>query len=186
VPRARFVTPAILSRAMLDLVGSDRDRRRRFFGLTTVSTTTTNARYVQHYNETFGDRITRTESPNSSYDAFYLLAYASYALAPDEPPTGANLARAIARLVPPGTPVDVGPSHIFEGFSALRAGKHVDLNGATGKLDFDLSTGDAPVDHAILCPNVDERGRAFDSIESGLVYEAATKKLVGALRCPDS
>ena len=58
------------------------------FSLTTVSTTPANARFVARYNEAFGDGVTRTFSPNSSYDAFYLVAYATYALG-DAPVTGA-------------------------------------------------------------------------------------------------
>lgn len=60
----------------------------------------------------------------------------------------------------------------------------IDLTGATGKLDFDLATGEAPFDQAILCVGIDARGRASEGIESGLVYAADAKRLVGALRCP--
>ena len=33
-----------------------------------------------HYNEVFPKKVTRSVAPNSSYDAFYVLAYATYAL----------------------------------------------------------------------------------------------------------
>ena len=45
-----------------------------------------------------------------------------------------------------------------------------------------LSPGDH--DYAILCLGVSERGIAEGSVESGLVYEAGSKKLVGKLHCP--
>jgi len=181
--RPRYVKPSALSPAILSFVGKNADRRHRFLSLTSVSTTAANARFVSRYNETFSEGITRTFSPNSSYDAFYVVAYATYALG-DQPVTGASLARAIGRLVPPGRAVDVGPSGIFDALNTLAAGSNIDLHGATGRLDFDLETGDAAVDLAILCINADAQGMAFDNVESGLVYDAAANKLRGALHCP--
>ncbi len=181
--RPTYVTMTVLTPEVFRFVGTDGARRRRFFGLTPVSTTPVNARFVMHYNEVYKERITRTVSPNSSYDAFYLLAYATYALG-DKPVTGTSLSAAVSRLVPPGKPVEVGPTRIFEAFSALRGGGNIDLTGAMSKLDFDLATGESPVDHALLCVNVDEGKRAFDSVESGLVYVASTGKLEGTMRCP--
>jgi serine/threonine protein kinase len=181
--RPTYLTMTVLTPEVFRFAGSDPSRRRRFFGLTTVSTTPTNARFVMHYNEAFREKITRTISPNSSYDAFYVLAYATHALG-DAPITGTSLASAIPRLLPPGKSIEVGPPGIFEAFTTLRSGQNVDLLGATGKLDFDLTTGDPPVDQAVLCVAVDESKRAFDSVESGLVYRASTAKLEGTLRCP--
>jgi hypothetical protein len=127
--------------------------------------------------------LTPTTAPQPSYDAFYILAYATYALG-DEPITGPALSRAIGRLLPPGRELDVGPSHIFEGLQTLRSGGNLDLVGAMGSLDFDPSTGEAPVDYAILCCGVDADGRASGSVESGLIYETRSAKLTGTMRCP--
>ncbi len=181
--RPTYVTMTVLTPEVFRFVAKDASRRRRFFGLTTVSTTPANARFVMHYNEVFREKITRTISPNASYDAFYLLAYAAYALG-DERVTGPSLAAEVARLVPPGKPVEVGPTNIFDAFTTLRSGQNIDLNGATGSLDFDLTTGDPPVNQAVLCVNVDEAKNAYDSVESGLVYTARGGKLEGAMRCP--
>jgi serine/threonine-protein kinase len=164
-------------------VGSSADRRRRMFGLTMASNTPTNARLVMHYNQTFHADITRTLSPNTAYDAFYMLAYAVYALG-DQPATGSNIARAFSRLLPPGKPIEVGPSNIFDAFNTLRAGQNIDLVGSSGSLDFDTTTGQAPTDDVILCVGVDDKGNASESVESGLVYDATAKKLVGKLHCP--
>jgi serine/threonine protein kinase/ABC-type branched-subunit amino acid transport system substrate-binding protein len=182
--RPTYASLALLTPELLEFIGTSTDRRRRLFGVTTVSTTPPNARFVMHYNEVFSDKITRTISPNSTYDAFYLLAYASYALDPDERPTGPALARAFARLVPPGRPIDVGQSGIFDAFAALRGGQNVDLNGATGAMDFDLATGEAPFDQAIVCAAVDEQGKAYDGVESGMVWAAKTRRLEGTMKCP--
>ena len=97
-------------------------------------------------------------------------------------PTGPNVARVFARLLPPGASVDVGPADIFDAYRALADGKSIDLQGAIGRLDFVGDSGEAPVDMAIPC--VKRRPRAFDTLASGLVYRGATKKLVGAMRCP--
>jgi serine/threonine-protein kinase len=182
--RPRYASLALLPRELFDYIGTSKDLRRRFFGVTPLSTTASNARFVMHYNETFDDEVTRTIAPNTSYDAFYLLAYATYALGRHEAVTGPALARGITRLLPPGKPVDVGLSGIFDAYATLRAGGRIDLQGATGKLDFDPATGEAPFDHAILCVGVDDHGRAFDGVESGLVYSAASKRLEGKMSCP--
>jgi serine/threonine protein kinase len=182
--RPRYVSIAQFPRELLDFVGASRARRGRFFGITPVASTPANARLVTHYNEVFPTKITRTFSPNASYDAFYLLAYASYAIPPDEAVTGERLARAIGKLVPPGRPIEVGIAGIFDAYAALSKNESIDLTGATGNLDFDLAAGEAAFDQAILCVGVDDHGKASEGIESGLVYSATWKQLAGAMRCP--
>jgi hypothetical protein len=145
--------------------------------------TAANARLVMHYNETASKPVTEADAPNSSYDAFYVLAYATYALG-DRPVTGATLARSIESLLPPGKPIDVGPSGIFDAYTSLRRGDRIDLNGAFGSLDFDPATGEVPFKHAIECAGIDERGRADHGVESGLVYASDGDRLEGTLRCP--
>jgi serine/threonine-protein kinase len=182
-PRPRYLKTAPFKHAVHEFIGTNADLRRRFLSLTTVSTTAANARFVARYNEAYGDTVTRTISPNSSYDAFYVIAYALYAIG-DAPVTGTALAAAIPRLTPPGATIDVGPSGIFDAINKLAAGGRVDLNGATGPLDFDPATGDARVDLAVLCVNVDAQGAAADNRESGLVFDATSGALRGAMRCP--
>jgi hypothetical protein len=183
-PRPRYASVALLTAAMLEFIGTNDDRRRRIFGVTPVSATPANARLVMHYNETFEDRITRTYAPNTIYDGFYLLALSSFTLQPGEPPTGTNLALGFAKLMPPGRRIEVGLTGIFDSYTTLRSGQHVDLVGATGDMDFDLATGEAPFDYAILCAGLDVDGKVLDGIESGLVYSAATGKLTGTMKCP--
>jgi branched-chain amino acid transport system substrate-binding protein len=180
--RPTYLLNTIFVQSMLDFLGNDSDRRRRLFGLTTVSTTNANARLVFHYNETFPEAITRTVSPNTTYDAAYLVAYATYSLG-GAPVTGDALARAIGRFIPPGTPVDVGPSGISGTYNALARGEGIDLNGTTGPLDFDLTTGEAPVALAIVCGDVDGKGNVVGNAESGLVYSAQSGLLEGELSC---
>jgi ABC-type branched-subunit amino acid transport system substrate-binding protein len=182
--RPRYVKATGLLPILLEFIGAKAELRRRFFSLTNVSTTAANARLVARYRSAYAEPVvTRTFSPNSSYDAFYLVAYAAYALR-DEPVTGTALARAVARLLPPGRAVDVGPSGIFDALNSLSSGAHIDLNGATGPLDFDLDTGDAPVDLAVLCVKANASGDADETVESGLVYDATAGVLRGTMRCP--
>jgi serine/threonine-protein kinase len=181
--RPVYLKPAVFGAPITTFVGKSRERRHRFFGMTSMSSSVANARFVARYNEAYADQATRTFSPNSSYDAFYLLAYATFA-AGEGAVTGSALARAFPRLIPPGEAVDVGPEGVFQAYDALSSGRNIDLNGATGSLDFDVGTGEAPVDLAVLCLGVDSRGAATDSIESGVVFDATTRALRGAMVCP--
>jgi serine/threonine protein kinase len=181
--RPTYLTESGLS-SSATFAGNDAARRHRFFAATNVSTTMTNADLVLRYNMAFPrEPIIRTEAPQPSYDAFYLLAYATYALG-DERVTGPALSRAFERLSSPGRRVDVGPGSIYDAFGALRAGDPIDLVGAIGSLDFDRATGEAPIDYAIVCLGTDDTGASSSSVDSGLVYDATTKKLSGVLRCP--
>jgi hypothetical protein len=182
--RPVYVTGQGLPPELMSFVGRDPAKRHRFFAATNLSTTRTNGKLVLRYNLAFPQQpIVRTEAPQPSYDAFYALAYATYSLG-EASVTGPALSRALGQLVPPGPKIDVGSTQIFEGFKALRSSGRIDLNGAIGSLDFDPSTGDAPIDYSIICPGVDDTGQAFATVESGLVYDAHAKALVGTLRCP--
>ena len=68
--------------------------------------------------------------------------------------------------------------------ATLRRGGTIDLNGSLGSLDFDLATGEAKVDQALLCAALDDEGKAADSIESGVLFKSAEDKLEGSLKCP--
>jgi hypothetical protein len=183
-PRPTYVTIADFEDEVAAFAGSDPARRRRFFGMTNASLTMTNAQLVLHYNQAHPSApVTRTSAPQPSYDAFYMLAYAVHALG-NAPVTGPGLSSAFGRLMPPATRIDVGPSGIFEAFQTLRSGGRVDLNGAIGSLDFDPATGEAPIDYAILCLGMSDRGSAQGSVEAGLVYDAGRRALTGKLRCP--
>ena len=183
--RPSYVNFALIGANLLEFVGTDASRRHRVFGVWPVSTTEANTRFVARYREIFPeDNVARTNAPSTTYDSFYLLAYATYAVPPGEPVTGAVLSRAFARLVPPGRKVEVGLGGIFDAYGELTAGRNVDLVGATGPLDFDLATGEAEVDQAIMCVSFDAAGRAASGVESGLVYSAVAHKLAGKMKCP--
>ena len=133
---------------------------------------------IAHYRERFPSSDARELSP-SPYDAFYVLAYAAIALG-DQPITGRALAGAISRLVPPGEAVDVGPGGIYPALKVLARGDNIDLRGTLMTLDFDPETGDATADFAVFC--VDPTGARRR--ENGVIFDASTRRLIGADRCP--
>jgi serine/threonine-protein kinase len=167
---------------MVRLVGTNAERRHRFFGLAPPSTTLANARMTMRYNEVFpSEPVTPGSSPGASYDAFYLLAYAAIASGGR---TGTELAGGIGQLVPPGVPIDVGATQILQAVEALRTAKRFDLDGIMTRMDFDLQTGESKGDLVVTCFGVDDAGRARDSVDSGLRYDARTGQLTGSLSCP--
>ncbi len=178
-----FFVAANSSTSVFDeYIGTDAARRRRVFAIDSVSSTGENAHFVFRYNGAYEPAVSRWANPASSYDAFYMLAYASVALG-SGPLDGAALARAIPRLLPPGVPTEVGPNGVLQAVSALTSGASIDLRGAASALDFNVATGEASVDLALLCPDVDGAGQAAGDIESGLVYRSATGRVDGQLKC---
>jgi branched-chain amino acid transport system substrate-binding protein len=104
-----------------------------------------------------------------AYDATYLLAYSAASLGA-MPITGASLAQGMGALVPQGAPIAVGESQINPAFSTLTTG-HIDFDGASGPLDFNLTTGEAPSDIQVWCvPLVG--GKPGDPINTPAYYLA--------------
>jgi serine/threonine-protein kinase len=170
--------------SLAPMIGASAERRRRVFAVTPPSNEAPTARFVLRYNEAHPDApVTGYVNPAGSYDAVYLLAYAAFSLG-TAAVDGPSLGRAFARLVPPGDPLEVGPNGVFDGISALASGRSLDLRGASSALDFDLATGEARVDFALVCPDVDARGRASGDRESGIFYRTAQGTVDGTLRCP--
>ena len=183
-PRPTYVVGNDSLAAFAPYLSKSIDRRRRLFAIESVSTSAANTRFVMRYNDGHDAHVQLTLNPSSSYDGFYLLAYAAFALR-DEAVTGPALARAFGRLLPPGTRIEVGPTQVFDGLRALAGGGHIDLEGAATGLDFDLATGEAPADFALLCAGVDADGIATGvDVESGVVFHATTQRVEGTPRCP--
>ncbi len=170
--------------AFFTWLGRDAELRHRFIGIAAPANTATNARFTTRYNQAYPEAVTTTNlSPAAPYDAFYLVAYAAF-VAGDGPVRGTDLARSIASLLSPGKRIEVGPTAILDAVATLRAGGHVDLNGAGGPLDFDLATGESPADFVFVCPGRDAKGNADAEVESGLSFASADHALRGTMRCP--
>jgi hypothetical protein len=148
-----------------------------------VSSQTSNARFVMRFDAVYPGVANRTLNGGASYDAFYASAYAIFSLGAAAI-TGPSMARAFGRLGPPGAHVEVGPSGVLDALSSLARGDKVDLEGASGALDFVAATGEVAVDAALVCSGVDDSGLAQGDVESGLVYRARDQKIEGAMRCP--
>ena len=183
-PRPYWVSVSpLVGDSFFAFLGTNVERRRRFFGITTPETSPANAQLAMHYSSELGDKVTVNDTPASAYDAAYLLAYAAV-VAGDAPLTGRILAGSLPRLSPPGEPIEVGPTHIFEAIQTLARGGNIDLVGAETTLDFDLATGEPTVEMVVQCAGVDARGAVSAAIESGVVFDPATGKLRGELACP--
>jgi hypothetical protein len=183
VPRPFYALTGVSDTYLFNFLGKSKERRSRIFALGTKLLTATNAQFVMRYNQSFTPQVAVTDSPGSCYDAFYLLVYAAMA-AGESLHGGLDLAKASARLTPPGVRIDVGPTQILAGFDALRAGQNIDLNGALTPLDLDGKTGESPADFVVLCPGVNAQGVSLEAVESGMAYDATTGQMVGTLRCP--
>jgi serine/threonine-protein kinase len=183
--RPRYASTGLMEGETLRaFVEEDPSRRERLLSADLPASTEPNAKLTMRYNEAFSPKVTRENAPSVTYDAFYVAAYAAYAVG-DAPVTGVSLARAIARLTPPGDRIEVGPATIFDVFKAIRSGKNVDLEGAGTNLDFDAETGEPPVDFAVYCfGRSHEAGfLRYATRESGLVYNASSGAVTGTLHC---
>jgi serine/threonine-protein kinase len=178
--RPRWVWASLEDRGLHAEVRARPELRARLFGVETPSATPAIAHFALRYNELFSPKITAASATSAPYDAFYLFAFAALA-AGDQPLTGKSLARAIPRLLPPGEPVEVGQAGIYPVFAALGGGRNIDLQGTITTLDFDPETGDATADFAVYCFS---EGDDLRVAESGLTFDAKTRRLRGTLRCP--
>ena len=178
-PRYLFGGP-LQDEALQRLVEKRPELARRFIGISTPASVIPNVKLAAHFNQVFGANQTATTTTPNAYDAVYLLAYAAIASGEDSV-TGVGLARGIDRLMPPGDALEIGPAHVLEAYNALRAGKRIDLFGASGPLDFDTTTGEARFDYVFECLAVTD-GRARRA-ETALRIEPRTQRAVGTLTC---
>jgi branched-chain amino acid transport system substrate-binding protein len=119
----------------------------------------------------------------NAYDAAYVVAYALYGVG-DAPLTGANVAKAMSKLVGPGDTKRVGPADLTAVLQGIGAGG-VSLEGTSGRLDFDLATGDVKATGAsVWCLGEDDGGDAILVPSTGQTYDAVGDKLVGTF--PDA
>ncbi len=96
----------------------------------------------------------------NAYDAAYLLALGLLTLPPGQKPSGASLAAAMGRLVG-GTAVNLGPDDFGRARTILSVGNSINVSGASGPLDFDIGTGEAPADVALWVVENRPEGNRF-------------------------
>ncbi len=91
----------------------------------------------------------------NAYDAVYLLAYGSIAAGQVGEVTGATIAASMSRMMDlGGRVIAVGPTDISSARNLLTSGGGFNFEGASGPLDFDLSTGEAPANVALWRPEI--------------------------------
>ncbi len=113
------------------------------------------------------------------YDIIYLLGYSAAGLGAN-PLTGANLALRLKKMSS-GPKVDVG-GDINSTFLKVANDGAIDYNGASGPLNFDNKTGEAPSDIQIWCiPKDQNTGKAGSALNSGRSYSAPDDKLIGTV-----
>lgn len=136
------------------------------------------------YKTAYGNDSVLAYGMAGSYDITYMLAYA-VAATKGGPVDGTTLAKNMSFLVGGTNQIAVGTAALSKGMNAMLAGEKVDFNGASGPLDFDLATGEAPSDYSVWCVKVDPNNqkRVFEEA-AGLSYSATDGKLVGAFNCP--
>ena len=163
---------------LLDAVAADNALRKRIRGsVPAVSRTSGNFKsFVFKYEGAFGSPAPSVFGMAGSYDSVFLLGYAVAAAGP-RPITGDELQKGFARLVT-GATVDAGGTSMNTGLRALTDPGYFDFEGASGPLDFDLATGEAPSNIDVWCIKKDGTGRPL-FLPSGRLYDAKTSKMTG-------
>ncbi|WP_394839888.1 ABC transporter substrate-binding protein [Pendulispora rubella] len=131
------------------------------------------------FKSTYLSRVHDGTSPAATwavnaYDALYTVAFSIVAAGAD-PLRGPNLARGLERLVS-GQRISPGSANLNAAFDLLLAGASFDYDGASGPLDFDRTTGEAPSDILLWCMQRDSEPRI-----APVYFSAAEGKLVGGL-----
>jgi branched-chain amino acid transport system substrate-binding protein len=99
-----------------------------------------------------------------------------------QPITGTALAGAMSKMVG-GQATDVGAAGIKAAFQVLQSGNAIDINGASGPLNFDLNLHEAISDITVWCISKDGSGNPIFAA-SGRFYDSATQKMSGTFACP--
>ncbi len=136
------------------------------------------------YKEAYGADSVLSYGMAGTYDIGYMITYALTA-SKGAAVTGTDLAKNMALLTGGTQKIDVGPTGLPKGMEAMLKGEKIDFNGASGPLDFDVATGEAPSDYGIWCVKIDPNNNARVYEEAtGQSYSATTGALTGTFTCP--
>lgn len=120
------------------------------------------------------------------YDIVFMLAYSSIA-ARGAPLTAETLARGFSALSDTSaTEIEAGSSKIGQAASILSANEGtINFQGASGDLDFDITTGEAPSPIQIWCvPPSGDSGVNSGAYYDGTAIVGASEPAAGAFSCP--
>lgn len=181
-PRYLLANNTLQSQDTLNFIGSNANLRHRVLGhIAGASGQAIDALHFR-FNSTYQSSYTGLVP--FAYDSVYLVALGIVANGPN-PLTGSNLATSLSKLLPPGPTVNVGVDEISSAYGFLTHGNSIDLNGVSGPMDYNPSTGDAESDVQIWCAGVDSTtGAAKGYQNSGLYYNAKAGALQGSISCP--
>jgi hypothetical protein len=190
--RPFYVVPAALlaNLDLLDFVATNShgatsgDKQSRILGVAPAS-----AEDMTLYNQfliRFSTEYPEFDNPGgfeNFYDAVYLLANAMYAAGKVPKITGTDIARGMQRVVTGSVDIDIGPTHIANGFSALSAGGNIRLIGTMGPADFDPGVGARRGTGSVYCflRQDEEMTFAYDVLR----YDRSSGELVGEMPCFD-
>jgi ABC-type branched-subunit amino acid transport system substrate-binding protein len=160
---------------LLDLAGDDTSLLTRVLGTVPGRKGSNYDAFALRYKARFENMVPGTFA-ETGYDAAYLLAYAMLA-ANDPDVTGARIAAGL-RKMSDGPSVIARPDQINVAITALSGGGGIQFEGASGDLDFDPDTGEAPADVEIWCMIDDQGTPIFES--SGEYYDANSKAIGGS------
>ncbi|MDB4941018.1 MAG: uncharacterized protein JWP97_552 [Labilithrix sp.] len=183
-PRPLYLfSDAVQKTELLDLVSSNNALRKRIRGTVPAAprSSSTFQSFIGKYEGTYGGPAPSVFGMAGTYDSVFLLGYLVGA-AGERPITGAELAKGFARLVS-GAKIEAGGTKMNAGLAALTAPGSVDFEGASGPLDFDLMTGEAPSNVDVWCIDAPAPGKpAF--MPSGRLYDATAGAVTGTFNVP--
>ena len=160
---------------LLDLLKGNEDLRKRVRG--TVPGTA-GASY-QAFSLGYQGKFSQTPGVfgmAGAYDSTYMMAYAIGAIGA-QAITGGAIAAQMPKLVK-GTKTAVGPGALSPTMKTMTSTGTIDIDGASGPLDFDLNQHEAPSDIDVWCVTLQTGDEAFTS--SGSYYDSSTKTPVDA------
>jgi branched-chain amino acid transport system substrate-binding protein len=107
--------------------------------------------FRQKFEQTYGVPFNSVVDLSNMYDAALLVAIATdYAIAKDGVPNGVRMAEALTKVSRDGgMGVDLTPINFTTATSELNAGREIDIEGASGHLNFNNATGEAPADYEV-------------------------------------
>lgn len=167
---------------MLTQVGANEPLRQRVLGTIPGVPGVNYESFKIAFNGAFTDTPADSYSAGA-YDAALLVGFA-IAAAGNKPLTGALINEGLKKTIPSpkALPINADVNDINKGFGAM-TGDGIDFNGASGPLDFDPVTGEAPADIQIWCLKA-QTGKPFFFSPSGVVFGAKSNSLEGSFSCP--
>lgn len=143
-----FVTDAARSPVLLSNFGNDANVKLMGTSPAAGDPQSEAARFfATHFSQRYGIDPYSVSNTAHAFDAATLIALAAYqATAPGNRLSGMELGRGLTRLSDKknGHTVSLAPSRFLEAVDVLEQGGTLDISGASGDLDFDPLTGEAP------------------------------------------